>query len=412
MYTRHRSRDTITEFAGSSGDSVNGFTSGTLPVSKLETMDDVEITNFHQLLKSGSDLPVNPMHQQKTVVLSEPNRLEFLQNGYARASYSYLGYIGDLSPVRYSGGVIKPESHIYRLAAPAWPDESQLLTSALAEARQAGLDVATMLAEYNKTLGLIADFALNIRRRASKILKKRNIKTYREFLDAWMEYRYGWRILYYDLVAIQESISILDGSKDMPRRFTSYDENTNSVYSAYSTPAPYIIVPNGDYAIKKRMDGKVTGHLTRRDEVVRSVRAGVGMKYLVDLPGSFDPLMTAWEIVPFSFIADWFINIGDTIGAFSPFGRGQVSWAFVTKTEYRLSTTQGYLTSSQPTGGNSVTITSGDIFAKAGHIVTTRVPVEPEFDLSFRFNVDFPKIIDLTSIVSGFIDGPSRRKYR
>lgn len=31
--------------------------------------------------------------------------------------------------------------------------------------------------------------------------------------------------------------------------------------------------------------------------------------------GLTNPLLTAWELVPFSFVADWFVNVGDTIAS-------------------------------------------------------------------------------------------------
>ena len=39
---------------------------------------------------------------------------------------------------------------------------------------------------------------------------------------------------------------------------------------------------------------------------------------LANIVFSFNPALTAWELVPFSFVADWLVHIGDMIMALTP----------------------------------------------------------------------------------------------
>jgi hypothetical protein len=53
--------------------------------------------------------------------------------------------------------------------------------------------------------------------------------------------------------------------------------------------------------------------------------------------GGLQPIEAIWELIPFSFIVDWFFNVGDTLASFTPnFGtRTLSSWYTVEKQTYQ-----------------------------------------------------------------------------
>lgn len=55
-----------------------------------------------------------------------------------------------------------------------------------------------------------------------------------------------------------------------------------------------------------------------------------------------DPIVSAWELIPFSFVIDWFINIGDWVNSISPFAGGTFKGACVSiKDDYTQSQSFG-----------------------------------------------------------------------
>lgn len=46
--------------------------------------------------------------------------------------------------------------------------------------------------------------------------------------------------------------------------------------------------------------------------------------------GLLNPVALAWEIVPFSFVADWFVNVGDWLQGFSDFAGMTLTWPYST----------------------------------------------------------------------------------
>lgn len=80
---------------------------------------------------------------------------------------------------------------------------------------------------------------------------------------------------------------------------------------------------------------------TGASSVTCQVRAGVLVRAEIAsklaIWGLTHPLETVWELVPFSFIADWFFNIGQTLASWTP-EVGVLplsSWSTVTQTSTR-----------------------------------------------------------------------------
>lgn len=122
---------------------------------------------------------------------------------------------------------------------------------------------------------------------------------------SWLEARYGWRPFLLEIESILETLK-----KENPIRMTarakrkSYEEAQSSgtyVVSGGILSIPYDVVTTRSVTVRSgilyehMLDGFDQFGLTWRD-----------------LPG------TAWELVPFSFVVDWFLNVGSFIEALTP----------------------------------------------------------------------------------------------
>jgi len=58
--------------------------------------------------------------------------------------------------------------------------------------------------------------------------------------------------------------------------------------------------------------------------------------YLASQLGFVNPVSVAWELVPFSFVVDWFVNVGQFLGQYSDFAGTEVSHIYVTYFQHIL----------------------------------------------------------------------------
>lgn len=198
------------------------------------------------------------------------------------------------------------------------PVVARALNKALANLKDQQVQYATFLAEAGAASSMllmnakkIASAARLIRkgsfkaaanelRISSKVFKsKRRPRTENEFSARWLEAQYGWLPLMSDMYGIYEDarkgffreprISAKGRATDQGTRPVKLNqllyEGTNSV--SYTQSA-----------------------FVRLDYVLDSERLRQAVQ-----KGLTNPLEVAWELVPFSFIADWFVPIGDFLSS-------------------------------------------------------------------------------------------------
>lgn len=116
----------------------------------------------------------------------------------------------------------------------------------------------------------------------------------------WLEYSYGWKPLVED---IHDAAEVLSAPLDPQWIQESNSELFSRMYSDF-------------------VDQGVNGHAaTFRNEVMLKVFARVGGVVAMTNPnlqayknaGLTNPLAWVWELIPFSFVADWFGSVGDFI---------------------------------------------------------------------------------------------------
>lgn len=122
------------------------------------------------------------------------------------------------------------------------------------------------------------------RRRARNQLERRNLS------GAWLELRYGWRPLLNDIYNLTEAIK-LEGRQGIIRSSSKNEDLSYSYKGPYFIEATDKLVAN-----EKRLHMKV---------VVSHAPS------FLERWGLTDPATIAWELVPYSFVVDWFLPIGN-----------------------------------------------------------------------------------------------------
>lgn len=186
------------------------------------------------------------------------------------------------------------------------------------------------------------------------------------FSDRWLELQYGWKPLLgsvYDAINVPSpnASRVVTARKTFTRPF-SYNEGkaTNGVYL--------------DCNAQFNMAVTVSALITMTNSSLQAANAY----------GISNPALLAWELVPYSFVVDWFLPIGTWINAQTALSGIQVSNSSIT-------TTSSYDISYQTKGGtglpSSTTIIPGtkrEIYSKKERSLSIPHPSfpRPDFQLS------------------------------
>lgn len=146
--------------------------------------------------------------------------------------------------------------------------------------------------------------------------KKRVKKTARSAIlaskDAWLEYRYGWKPLMMDADSI---IQASNQRGNTWRRFVARAHrgdhfNFSDSYDELVSTLGLWVVGSSSLEIERRCDAGVIYEVGASQSPDLAART-LGLR-LRDVPA------TVWEIIPYSFVVDWFVNVGDWIQAVVP----------------------------------------------------------------------------------------------
>jgi hypothetical protein len=134
--------------------------------------------------------------------------------------------------------------------------------------------------------------------------------------DTWLEYRFGWLPLIRDIQsAAKATQQLLDGRPPLSRVSASLSSESSSggfdgTYS-YNPTAEFAFWFDVYYSKIRRESQRITG-------AVRPVPPGSSIvSRTLGLDPTRDFLPTAWQLIPYSFLADYFTNIGDILQACS-----------------------------------------------------------------------------------------------
>lgn len=293
----------------------------------FEKMEDVVVENFKQRRDAG-ELINNPM----TYISYRRTGREYW-NHSCRTRYYYVSSGGQFNtdwtsaplPCTMGAQYFSAEqiaSMVKTLIAShggeafSQNEKNLLKTSILADIGSGASQAYVTFAESKKTLRMLARAAHFLRRPISDAMKLLRVtrkamsdadtraKVLDKASELWLEYRYGWRPLVFDAIASFEAYSLGGRPIRFTKRGTIKRPDIQSV---------------DDVSVLANSQLGVIG--TKSTIIISSsLRAGATVDYAFDTSdslsfmfGATDLLGSAWEMVKFSFVVDWFINVGNVL---------------------------------------------------------------------------------------------------
>jgi hypothetical protein len=193
----------------------------------------------------------------------------------------------------------------------------------LGDASQWGVNFA----EFSQSMQMINNRALQLYRFARKLnrfdfpgaaneLKKglkppKGLKKGAKWTaNNWLEFHFGWEPLVKDIGAAVETLQSQPGPKKISVRDRGIED---------------FLVPKSSYYGTQNHYKYDTGVAIRAKVSVSNPNL-----YLANQLGFVNPLSIAWELVPFSFVVDWFSNVGQVLNSLTDFMGLDISQASVT----------------------------------------------------------------------------------
>lgn len=354
---------------------INVFAGSSITFSgSKEDMVDSPTPGFGKLRSSGGIVMSRMTHEKESRTYNPGAASRVFQQtcipGYWRswasdACYDHtIGAPPYLEPDDYSG--LATEVYTMALASVNQPDMMGLVD--LAEARKTLVGLATSVKAYRKLLLGIHSHLTSIRGRAVSMSE-----AMRYIGSRWLEYRYQF------LPILLSSRAAIAAYKNSPKpkgfRQTYRSQKISSSRDVYrgTTVENYGIVT--ELTAHRTCDVMVRAGVLTEVVRARSLAAELGLDF--SQVGN-----AAWELVPFSFVADWFLNIGDLVSTVSPMvGRKALgSWTtvrivqnvnWITKSRSNLDPSQWSFGGGSSSGTMSRTVTSRDPGGSVGFALRT-----------------------------------------
>lgn len=261
--------------------------------------------------------------------------------------------------------------------------------AAAARIYSSGFDALTSGSEFTKVLKMF----VGIKKRLINLIRTGRVD------KLWLEGRYGWRTLIFDIQELNEALTEFSEAREL---YTQYAYDTLATNDTVTTPNREIFLP-GTYAADN-IGNRRFGYKLRYDQSLNISMKGTVSALIKPDQFSFNPVVTAWELVPFSFVIDWFVNVGQWIQALSfdlsaeKFSacegiRIDVTRTFSAVDQYRINFTDAELDDAHP--GFKVSGTVVKSFNKR-----TPVPFIPKLPL-IDLRLDAFKVTDLIALAYG-----------
>lgn len=245
------------------------------------------------------------------------------ENSYSN-TWESSGAINDI--VKGSGSnTIQTEYEITQLGASYGgniaksTDAGMYLADAASAITSKGFDALTFLAQLHK----VREMFRNVVQRVIGLL--RNPRDIDHLASLWLEGRYGWRTLRFDLMDLEDAIRDFDVKRRRytETRGTSYTTSSRTVDAGSTSAGTYDTIT--DVTIDISLKACITADISPS-------------RFRTSLP------TTAWELVPFSFVIDWFYDVGSALeAAMFQVSVSNYSASAGTKVSVRLEQTVGNL---------------------------------------------------------------------
>lgn len=316
--------------------------------------------NFHLRRKRGELLPFTSWKQVR-------NKLESIDYGIHTRNISSgweQRHYGTGNPTLSNGDLI---SWAGASVGQEKLNSDVIMQAAGARVVNSAWDVLTFAAEASQVVSMFRGLV-------TKVTNLLNAKPPGTPWGIWLELRYGWRTLAYDINDIEQAFSKIHNQK-FSRASAGQSVNWTVATSSTSSIATHnsVIKSTTDYRLNGRGKVVIKGSLPR---------------FQVNI------LKTAWEVTKLSFVVDWFINIGRLIDAlqFSLTTEYQGGYGTFLEAEHikwmEHTLNPGYMFVDQPKSR-----------ATKSASVTMRTPAGVPLIPLISVNIDTFKVFDLVSLL-------------
>jgi hypothetical protein len=168
----------------------------------------------------------------------------------------------------------------------------------------------------------------------------KNVGVHKSFASNYLEFHFGMEPLYHD---IYDSCEVINNPV---KSFTFEKSRASSPYKQSWS------VDFGGVLEQDSASGQLRCIQGARIKAINSA----GLHSLEQL-GLANPAALAWEVVPFSFVVDWFVNVGDFLSSFTDFAGMTLDSTFST-TSYKIKSSTVVFAKTQPTAYRSTFDTS------------------------------------------------------
>lgn len=266
-----------------------------------------------------------------------------------------------------------------------------------------------ILAEADKTKSMLLKALMYLRRPLKDVLAIGRRMTPKQRLDKvnewWLEGRYGWRPFVHDVMDVIEA-----NGKVVSERRTIKDRVFTGEKSIHGA------------AVTSYSNGGLLSVVTRDYNLVYGLKVGQTADYRAGLSttlrkwGVLDPVGAAWDLVPYSFVVDWFCNIGEMARAIEAYALidERIGWTTV---EARLSSSITHtIMNAGPVPSGFGSLQMIDTYGVGSHLHYTeeswnRVPVTnfiPSFGL--RNLLDWAKVVDSAALLRQLFSRATRSR--
>jgi len=158
---------------------------------------------------------------------------------------------------------------------------------------------------------------------AKKFRKPKASESLDKLSTAWLEYKYGWMPLLMDIHGAAEAI--VDRMYNGRLPWVAATSRVLAITPGYQRyTSGYSVGSYSEYSVRSEKTFRVkieadisTPHLNQAQQL-----------------GLTNPALVAWELVPFSFVFDWFVSVGDYLAAATALQGIQVRRAFVSRLKH------------------------------------------------------------------------------
>lgn len=328
-------------------------------------MIGVDTPHYHRRKKAGELLPMNPFTQVEWS-LSRSGSYSYGNTQYGEWRH------GDGPPLAGDRYRYQPsEGHITDLVSSI--DTAFLLQMAAANLN-AEFDALTFLVELREIPELLLGLVTRIHNLRTSAYKRFNVKNVG---DLWLEVRYGWRPLLNDMESIAR---LLNEAAEKKSEFVKRRTGAAIAQSFTDVVTMSWSVEHAGAVETTQVDSTIAV-----SGVARVVSKIQPPKVMISVP------VTAWEVIPLSFVLDWIVGVGTALKALS---------ALSVHTD--LVSSVGTRVDIEATGSGRWDATLGyaslNLSSSYSEVRTLRTPQAVTFVPRLKVHLDEFKAIDLTFI--------------